>query len=212
MHATLCCVHTQALLGTMYKPPVYSGDYHRLQHPSLSGHSNRALLQPNKNAAEESNSDEASLRNFLNVPLGRNYWHRHPFVYTFWVLWSIFVFFVFLIVLFYNPFISLLILLICGFLPWGGNIAYDLSQRNSHARDYWLRNDKDYQRRKIEYANWLALPPQQLEDAIRLFRVTHNYVSFEAALAHFHLTEQDYLELTRNRSSIDIAAATDEGM
>jgi hypothetical protein len=206
----------------MYKPPVYAGDYHRLQqaHVNASVHpaqrlSTGAMGETGSNRVypfhhSVAEQDEASLGNFLSVPLGRGYWHRHPCVYTFWVLWSVIVLFVFLILLFYNPFVALLILLICGFVPCGGNVVYDLSQRNSHTRDYWRRNDKDYQRRKIEYANWMALPPERLEDAIRLFRVTHNYVSFEAALAHFHLSERDYLELTRARGAHD--TATDEGL
>lgn len=149
---------------------------------------------------------EAVQNSWLCVPVGGHYRRRHPLLYTLSVVVSVLLSALFLLLLLVSPFFGLLMLFIL--IPvWSLNTASDLSQRDSVLRDFWLRNDRAYQQRKIAFKEFQRFPPEHLQDTLRLFQASHNYVSFETALAHFHLTEQDYNELMRPRAAASSAAS-----
>lgn len=152
-------------------------------------------------AQEEQLSQWESVQNsWLCVPVGGHYRRRHPCLYTLSVLASIVLGAAFLLLVVLNPFFGLILLFVL--IPvWSLNTASDLSQRDSVLRDFWLRNDRAHQQRKIAFKEFSRFPPEHLQDTIRLFQASHNYVSFEIALAHFHLTEQDYNDLMRPRAA-----------
>lgn len=158
-------------------------------------------------AQEDQLSQWESVQNsWLCVPVGGHYRRRHPCLYTLSVAVSVLLTALFLLLLVVNPFFGLIALFVL--IPlWSLNTASDLSQRDSVLRDMWLRNDRAHHQHKIAYKEFSRFPPEHLQDTLRLFQASHNYVSFETALAHFHLTEQDYNDLMQPRAAAAAAAS-----